>query len=589
MPSDSRGAVIRIGRRAAHTIASRLSPSRGDALLAMARAAGALLVGRQLRSAGPGKGKASRREPRVSSRALASAALAMERGQMELADELTRDLVRRHPDSRRALDLRRRALARMGDMTERARMLHRIHELTGTRADWTAERSVLGRMIETEPGWLPLIPGPPRTLVPESDDVVMHLQKASVPYLLTGFTMRQRYNVLAAAGAGVKPISVTPLGFPRELGIEDFPAYEVLDGIPHYHLDLGKSYPLNRPVDQLLEDQAWMMAAIARKVRPAVIHASSGHRGYEFALIGQALRAHLGIPLVYEVRSFFETTWAGDEAWQEVGEYYRRRFDTETRTMQAADHVITIAEAMRDEIIERGVDPERVTVVPNAVDVDVFQPQSPDPGLRRKYGLDGKFTIGYVSNIDHPREGHEGLIDVTKLLLGRGRNVRTLIVGDGKRADELKDYARQSGVADEVVFTGLVPHDQVASHYALLDAFVVPRRDERAARVVTPLKPYEALAMARPMIVADLPALREIANPDERGLAYPPGDIPAMADAIERVMDDPALAARLGETGRAWVAETRRWSDNGPRFREAYRRAIERRKAQGGTTGPAPD
>lgn len=552
--------------------------------MAMARAGGALLIGRRLRAAAPGKGKASKREPRVPNRALATAALAIERGELEHASKLTQDLLRRFPDSRRALDLRRRVLVRTGELEERARVLHRLHELTGEWSDWTAERSVIGRMIETEPGWLPTIPGPPRELVPESDDVVMHLQKASVPYLLTGFTMRQRYNVLAAAGAGVRPVSVTPLGFPRELGFTDFPSFQVLDGIPHHHLDLGPSYPLNRPVDQLLEDNAWLMAGVARRVRPAVIHASSGHRGYEFALIGQALRAHLGIPLVYEVRSFFEATWTGDETWQEVGEYFKRRHDTETRTMQAADHVITIAEAMREEIIERGVDPERVTVVPNAVDVDVFRPQPKDPALQRKYGIDGHFTIGYVSNIDHPREGHEGLIEVTKVLLQRGRRVRTLIVGDGKRAELLKDHARQVGVADEVVFTGLVPHDEVASHYALLDAFVVPRRDERAARVVTPLKPYEALAMARPMIVADLPALREIAEPDERGLAYPPGDIEAMADAIVRVMDEPELAARIGEAGRTWVSTTRRWADNGPRFRDVYQKVLEekRRRAGGG-------
>jgi glycosyltransferase involved in cell wall biosynthesis len=506
----------------------------------------------------------------------------MERGELEVALRLTEDLVASYPTSTRVLDLRRRALTRTGELTDRARILHRLHVLANS-PDKGTERAVLGRIIETAPGWLPTIPGPRRPIEPESDDIVMHLQKASVPYLLTGFTMRQRYNVLAARDAGARPVSVTTLGFPRELGFEDFPPYQVLDGIPHYHLDLGPFYPLDRPVDQVLEDQAWMLARLARKIRPAVLHASSGHRGYEFALMGQALRAHLGIPLVYEVRSFFEATWTGDEAWQEVGEYYQRRHDTETRTMKAADHVITIAEAMREEIIERGVDPERVTVVPNAVDPEVFSPQPPDPALRRKYGLDGFYTIGYVSNLDHPREGHEGLIDVTRVLLQRGRRVRTLIVGDGKRSELLQGYAREAGVGDEVIFTGLVPHDEVASHYALLDAFVVPRRDERAARVVTPLKPYEALAMARPMIVADLPALREIANPDERGLAYPAGDIEAMADAIERVMDDPALAARLGEAGRAWVSTTRRWVDNGPRFREVYQKVIEAKKKPAGS------
>src|SRR5262249_13132948 len=148
---------------------------------------------------------------------------------------------------------------------------------------------------------------------------------------------------------------------------------------------------------------------------------SSGHRGYEYALVGQALRAHLGIPLVYEVRSFFEASWTADEELQEQGEQYERRFETETRTMQAADHVLTIAEAMRDEIIQRGIEPDRVSVVPNAVDVDIFKPMPADPELQRRHGLEGVFTFGYVSNIDHPREGHELLVEATKILLGRGR------------------------------------------------------------------------------------------------------------------------------------------------------------------------
>jgi glycosyltransferase involved in cell wall biosynthesis len=104
----------------------------------------------------------------------------------------------------------------------------------------------------------------------------------------------------------------------------------------------------------------------------------------------------------------------------------------------------------------------------------------------------------------------------------------------------------------------------------------VPRRDERAARTVTPLKPYEALAMARPLVVADLPALTEIAAPDERGLAFPAGDAAALATALERLIDDPALGRRMGEAGRAWVARERSWAANGPRFRAVYDEVLAR-------------
>ena len=147
-------------------------------------------------------------------------------------------------------------------------------------------------------------------------------------------------------------------------------------------------------------------------------------------------------------------------------------------------------------------------------------------------------------------------------------------MGDGRRRGEVERIASKAGVGNAVVFTGRVPHDQVRSHYALLDAFVVPRRDERAARTVTPLKPYEALAMERPLVVADLPALTEIAAPDERGLAFRAGDADALASTIERLMDDPALGRRIGTAGREWVARERTWAANGPRYRAVYDRVL---------------
>jgi len=433
---------------------------------------------------------------------------------------------------------------------------------------------VLGRLHELTPGWLPWIPGR-RPVTPASDDVVLVLNKESTPYLTTGFTMRSRYNFLAAKAVGIQSEVVTALGFPRLLGVTNAPRRELVDGIPHHRLDLGPDYRLDAPLDRILEDQAWLTAQVAREVRPAIIHASSGHRGYEHALIGQALRAHIGRPLVYEVRSFFESTWSSDDEWSESGDQYHLRYDTETRAMMAADHVITIAEAMRAEIVERGVDPDRVTVIPNGVDAEAFRPQPPDPALRRRYDIDGAFTFGYVSNLDHPRENQELLVDATRELLRRGRRVHCLVIGDGRRREELHRYAGRAGVGGALTFTGRVPHAEVGAHYALLDAFVVPRKDERAARMVTPLKPYEALAMARPLVVADLPALVEIAEPDERGLAFPANDAAALATTLERLIDDPALGERMGLAGREWVSRERSWAANGPRFRAVYDQVLE--------------
>jgi glycosyltransferase involved in cell wall biosynthesis len=239
--------------------------------------------------------------------------------------------------------------------------------------------------------------------------------------------------------------------------------------------------------------------------------------------------------------------------------------------MRAADHVLTIAETMRQDIIGRGVPPERVTVIPNGVDATAFAPVDPDPELRDQLGLGGSFVFGYVSNLDHRRENQELMIEATAILLGRGRRVSCLLVGDGTRRAELEQVAQRAGVRRAVVFTGRVAHDRVRDYYALMDAFVVPRRAERASNSVTPLKPYEAMALERPLVVADLPALLEIAEPDERGLAFRAGDAADLADQLERLADDAGLARRLGKAGRTWVAAERSWAANGERLRQVYR------------------
>jgi glycosyltransferase involved in cell wall biosynthesis len=567
MPSER---LIRRGERIVRTVASRLPPPRDDAFVTAAEAGFALLTGRRARG-----GLSTYKEPRINPVAFRQALSAYYDGDQHKAGERIEALVAAHPDSIRVQRLRRDIMARRGDLTGQARALHAIHQLDDTDERQDAERLLLGRLVETSPGWLPRIPGRPRPVVPADESVVLHLLKESVPYLTNGFTMRSRYNLLAARAAGARPVVVTSLGFPRLLGTTEFPALEDVDGIPHHRLDLGAFYPLEQPFDRLLEHQAWLTAAIARRVRPAVIHVSSGHRGYETALVGLALREHIRRPVVYEVRSFFESTWTADPEWSDRGEQYLRRHDAETRAMRAADRVITIAETMRDDIVARGVDPARVTVVANGVDPDAFTPEPPDPALLRRYRIDGRFVFGYVSNIDHPRENQELLVEATARLLHRGREVACLIVGDGKRREEVERLAAKAGVKRWVVFTGRVPHREVNSHYAILDAFVVPRRDERSARTVTPLKPYEALAMARPLVVADLPALVEIAAPDERGLAFRAEDPDALADAIERLMDDRELGRRLGLAGRAWVERERPWSANGPRFQEVYRDVLE--------------
>ncbi|MFL5680049.1 MAG: glycosyltransferase [Chloroflexota bacterium] len=576
--SDVRGSL----KGAVRKVADLLPPPRDEALLGLARDAYSLVTGsstvganRKRRPWTPAE-RGQRLDPWQDPVAWRRARRAFERRDYEEALGQVDGLLERHPDSRKALALKRDIHARRGDLTQVVETIRRIRGLEDDPRLVAQERLWLGRLVETDPRWLPRIPGAARPVEPRANNVVMHLLKESVPYLQNGFTMRSRYTLLAQRDAGLDPFVVTSLGFPRKEGVTSFPVTETVDGIVHHRLDLGPGYATEAPFDVQLTDYAWLAARVGRRERPAIIHASSGFRGFETALVGVALREHLRRPLVYEVRSFFETTWSGDHDRAEAGEHYERRFETENRCMRAADAVVTIGEAMRDDIAARGVPRDRIFLMPNGVDPASFEPADASPELRRRYRLEGRTVFGYVSNLDHPREGQELLIEATAKLLLRGRKVACLIVGDGLRRQELEDQARRAGVGEAVIFTGRIPHAEVRAHYALLDMFVVPRRNDRAARYVTPLKPFEAMAMGKPLVVSDLPALIEIAAPGERGVAFAHDDADALASSIELLIDHPELRQSYGEAGRRWVLAERTWAANGKRYRDVYESLMSR-------------
>ncbi len=429
-------------------------------------------------------------------------------------------------------------------------------------------------------GWAPALPGLRELIEPSGENVVVTLAKMSRPFLSNGYTSRSHRNFLAAKDVGITTVVVTELGFPRILGVTEFDAVEVIDGIEHRRLDRGLgSDDKTMPVDAWVQAFAEDAYEVVRDVRPSLLHVSSGRRGYETMLVGIALKEKTGLPLVYEFRSFHDATWTQRQDLHDRGETYVRRRAMESMVMDAADVVLTLNEAMRDELIRMGCDADRIHLVPNGVDLDHFAPRPRPPKLAKRFGIGDRPTFGYVSNMDHPRESQETLVRAAEELKRRGvKDFRCVIVGQGPRREFIEGMASACDVTDVVVFTGAADHLHVADYYALIDVFVVPRTVERAASLVTPLKPFEAMALGRPIVISDLPALREIAAPEERGLVFPPDDAVALADAVQRLFDDPELAAQLGAAGREWVVNERQWSMNGPRYAEAF--AVAKRNAR---------
>ena len=377
-------------------------------------------------------------------------------------------------------------------------------------------------------GWLPGLVSGDAVSTPHHDRV-LHLLKTSLPYRQSGYTVRTANTLKVLQAAGVDVVAMTPLDFPALHRRR--PRAGRGDGRRDAAPATGPAACAAVTSDAFLTGVGASRAADrACGAACSVLHVHSAPRLRRGA--GRAgAGAQRGAASRVRGARLLRGVWTKDLARAERSRITRRRRDTDTRCMAAADAVVTLSDTMRNVIVARGIAAERVHVIPNGVDVDTFQPRDRNPALAARHGLTDRFVFGYVSNLDHFREGHELLIEAAIRMRAQGIPATALIVGDGHRRAELERLAARLGADDAVVFTGRVPHADVLDYYALLDVFVIPRVDELAARLVTPLKPYEAMAAGRPLLVSDLDALKEVVG-DDRGRVFPAGDVPALVDVL---------------------------------------------------------
>lgn len=296
----------------------------------------------------------------------------------------------------------------------------------------------------------------------------------------------------------------------------------------------------------------------------ALIHA---HSPFRCALPAVRVGRALGLPVIYEVRGVWEESAVASGFFLRGDRRYRHWRRSETAAMNRADAVICICEELRGEVIGRGVPAHKVFVVPNAADPPPGESNASSRAVATTSALtDGTaptirsaLTVGYIGSL-RALEGVDELVRCAAELLRRGYNVRLLVVGGGPALDGLRRLASELGLGAHAEFTGPVPHDQVWDLYQRIDVFAITRPDTAVTRMVTPLKPLEAMAMGRPLVVSNLPALREIVEDGTTGLLYTPGNVRQLADHCVRLLEDPDLRGRLSASARQWVLHHRTWT-----------------------------
>ena len=394
---------------------------------------------------------------------------------------------------------------------------------------------------------------------------ILHILDHSIP-LHSGYTFRTR-NILREQrklGWQTSHLTSTKQGNGAESLVED------VEGLRFYRTAPSASALLRLPgfdpwsVIWTLSKRILEVAAIER---PDILHAHSP------ALTGLAtLRAgrYLGLPVVYECRAFWEDAAVDHGTSREGGLRYTGTRLLETRVFRNADAVTTICDGLRGDIVARGIPESRVTVIPNAVNIEEFgQDRSVDQKLKARLGLEGKQVLGFIGSF-YAYEGLSLLVEAMALLRSSHPEVSLLLVGGGPDVSVVRERIASLGLENVVVLTGRVPHDQVQSYYGLIDILVYPRLPMRLTELVTPLKPLEAMAEGRLVVASDVGGHRELVTDGVTGRLFSAGSAPALAAVLDELLADPGSWFKYHQAGREFVQRERSWSASVGRYERIY-------------------
>lgn len=464
-----------------------------------------------------------------------------------------------------------------GDIVEAERLFRLSLEANGgALSQYDSDR--LGRLQGWKKLFLHGFPLPERRQSPgieRTPHKVVNYLAHSLPHSGAGYDTRSHSLLRALQTTEYSVVASTQVGFPWDrvlMANPDesvaFPLEDVVDGVRYRRLRPVGGGRTQSPPDTYIRTSADEFEALVREERPAIIHAASN---FEVGLAAITAARRLGLPVIYEVRGLWEVTRASRDPGVEGSELFETQVRLETAAATSADRVITITHALKNELVRRGVPEGHISVVPNGVDPSLFVVAPRDRELEQQLGLEGKRVIGYVGSFTH-YEGLDDLLYAISLLIDQGiDNLHVLLVGSGSAFTRLKTLVAELELSDHVTLTGRVPFDDVHRYYSLIDIAPFPRKSLPVTEMVSPLKPFEAMAMEKAVLVSSVAVLTEIIDDGATGLIFEKGNIDSLAGALSRLVTDPALCAHLGKNAREWVVVNRTWEQAGAAVAEIYR------------------
>lgn len=403
---------------------------------------------------------------------------------------------------------------------------------------------------------------------------ILHILDHSIP-LHSGYTFRTLSILREQRALGWETFHLTGAKQGKCSALE-----EDIEGWHFYRTPVAASTLSRLPVlnqTAVIDSLSRRLHEVANTIKPDVLHA---HSPVLNALPALRVGRRLGIPVVYEVRAFWEDAAVDHGTSREWGIRYRLTRGLESYALKQADAITTICEGLRGDILDRGISPEKVTVIPNAVNIENFGAgEGRDSDLARTLGVDERPLLGFIGSF-YAYEGLDVLLHALPKMLSSNPDIRVLLVGGGPQEKELKAIVTQQALEGKVIFTGRVPHDQVQRYYDLIDILVYPRLKMRLTDLVTPLKPLEAMAQGRLVMASDVGGHRELIQDEKTGILFKAGDADALAFTALRLLSSLERWPVLRAAARNFVEKQRNWQSSVAGYQNVYGSLISKKSLQ---------
>jgi len=374
----------------------------------------------------------------------------------------------------------------------------------------------------------------------EGGTVSLHVGK------IRGFQKLGHNVVYVSSGPMVLPEGVKLYQIPYSKIFRNFP--EVL--APHYN---------SRSIKAIKK--------IIEREQPNFIY----QHHHDFHYGGAKLKKDLGIPFILHVD--------GIEYWvkKNWGKLYFAKLLklAEEIQLQSSDAIIVVSDALKRQLIEYGVEGEKIIVAPNGVHPDQFSPEIDDAGLKKQLGIEDKFVVGYTGTFGH-WHGVEVLAEAVKHIVKRIPNAVVLFVGDGNLRPKIEEITKRDNVNDKIIITGFVPFKTIPNYLAACDVLLSPCVNNADNEFFnSPVKLFEYMAMGKPIVASNVGQQGIVIEDGLNGLLHEENQPEELAEKVFKIYQDKDLAVRLGKEARKRAVEKHDWKVNSQQIIDAYYKIIK--------------